>query len=390
MNNTNKKRIAVLTGARAEYGLLKPVMEKIKAHPDLELLTLVTGCHLQKSFGYTINDIIKDGFRMDARIQMYSKFETGGAGIVMSLGKGLQGITKVLKLTKPDVLLLIGDRGEALMGAVAASYLNIPIAHIHGGDQCAGADVNDNIRHAITKLAHLHFPATAKSAKRLRGLGEESWRIKLAGAPGLDSILHRPLPPAKEIATLLNLNLSVPVLLLLQHAVSSETWEAKRQMEETMKAITKLGLQTIILYPNTDPGNLDIIKVIEKYRCLPFVRVNKSLPHDVFLGLMKIADVMVGNSSSAIIEALSFKLPAVNIGIRQSIREHGGNLISVSHNSHDIEKAILKALHDRNFLAKVRLGKSPYGNGKASQIIASALAKVEINEKLMRKKFVLR
>lgn len=390
MSNANKKKIAVLTGARAEYGLLRPVMEKIAKHPDLKLLTFVTGCHLQKSSGYTINDIVRDGFKIDAKIPMYFRSETNRSDIASSLGGGLQGLSKVFKIITPDILLLIGDRGEALMGAIAASYFNIPIAHIHGGDQCAGADLDDNIRHAITKLSHLHFPATAKSAARLRGMGEEGWRIKIAGAPGLDSIFHRQLPSAKEVAALLQLDLSRPVILLLQHAISSEIGEAKSQMEETMQAIIELGMQTVVVFPNIDPGNLGIIKIIEKYKNYSFLRFHKSLPHDVFLGLMKISNVMVGNSSSAVLEAPSFKLPAVNIGIRQANRERGGNLIDVGHNRHEIRRAIQKAMHDKKFLEKVLRAKSPYGNGRASEIITDALAKVGINEKLLRKKFILR
>jgi UDP-N-acetylglucosamine 2-epimerase (non-hydrolysing)/GDP/UDP-N,N'-diacetylbacillosamine 2-epimerase (hydrolysing) len=389
MKHNIKKRIAVLTGARSEYGLLRPVMDRIAKRKDLQLFTLVTGSHLNKRSGYTAKDIIRDGFKIDVKIPMYVNLGSSDIRIPLSLSRGLGGIVKALKKTGPDILLLLGDRGEALMGAIAAAYLNIPIAHIHGGDQCAGADIDDNIRHAITKLAHIHFPVTEKSAQRILGLGEEKWRIHTVGAPGLDSIFSKTLPSREEVADLLNLDLDKPIILLVQYAVSSETEKAAKQMEETMRAILELNLQTVILYPVTDPGNLAIIKIIEKYKNHLFLRIKKSLPHDIFLGLMKIADVMVGNSSSAIMEAPSFKLPAVNIGIRQADRERSNNIIDVNHNSDEIKKAILKAVRDDNFKQRVRQGKSPYGDGQSARRIVNILSGIKIDQKLLRKKFVL-
>jgi UDP-hydrolysing UDP-N-acetyl-D-glucosamine 2-epimerase len=275
------------------------------------------------------------------------------------------------------------------MGAIASAYLNIPVAHIHGGDQAMGADIDDNIRHAITKLSHIHFTATKKSAQRVAGLGEERWRIHVTGAPGLDSILHEELPAPSEIACRLNLNLEGPVILLLQHAVSSETADAKKQMEATMQAIVKLKLQTVVLYPNADPGNLAIVRVIERYRNYPFIRLEKSLPHDSFLGLMKTAAVMVGNSSSGIIEAPSFKLPVVNIGIRQAARERASNIIDVNHDRDEIKQAILKAIEDKAFRQRVMRCHNPYGDGRAGQRIADILSQTEVNQRLLRKQFVL-
>lgn len=385
---TDQKKIAVLTGTRAEYGLLKLIMEKIHKS-NLGLLTLVTGSHLNESSGYTFRDIIRDGFKIDAKISMYPDTKFLDSDIPIFLSRGLNVLTKTLQKLKPSILLILGDRGESLMGAIAATYLNIPIAHIHGGDQCAGADIDDNIRHAITKLAHIHFPATPKSAKRIRGLGEESWRINLVGAPGLDFITHDKNLSAVEISNLLNLNLSEPIIILLQHCVSSEVDEAKKQIEETLRAIIELKFQTIIVYPNMDPGNQVIIKAIEKYKNYPFLQIHKSLPRDVFLGLMKVASVIVGNSSSAIIEAPSLKLPAVNIGTRQTDRERGDNLIDVSHNKNEIKRAILKSINDKNFKTKVNKGKNPYGDGKSAERIVKVLSKIKIDAKLLKKKFIL-
>jgi len=389
MNKKLKRKIAVLTGARAEYGLLKPIMEKIRRSPGLTLQIVVTGSHLSAAFGSTYKDIINDGFKIDARVPMYSGNLQKLSAIPISLGRGLIKLTLALEKLKPDFLLVLGDRGEPLMGAIAAAYLNIPIAHIHGGDQCVGADIDDNIRHCVTKLAHLHFPATQKSGQRIQNLGEEKWRIYVVGAPGLDTILKEKLPTKQEIARLFKLDITKPVILLLQHAVSSQIEQAKSQMEETMQAIMGLKLQTIVIYPNVDPGNASLIKVIEKYRHCPFLKIQKSLPHQTFLGLMKTANAMVGNSSSTIIEAPSFGLPVVDIGIRQAERERADNIINVPHQRKAIEKAIKKALTP-SFRKKLTGLRNPYGNGTASQRIVKVLERIKIDQKLLHKKFIIR
>ncbi len=387
-----KRRIAVVTGTRAEYGLLRSIMHQIIKSKDLELSLIVTGCHLSRKFGYTVKDIVNDGFKIAAKIPIYSNFEKSGTKdieIPISLGRGLTGMAKVLNKIKPDFLVLLGDRGEPLIATIAATYLNIPIAHIHGGDQAGGADLDDNIRHAITKLSHIHFVATKKSALRVMNLGEEKWRIHITGAPGLDSIFHEKLPQPVELSSLFNLDLKKPIIILLQHAVSSQAGESKKQMEETMKAITELKLQTVIIYPNIDPGNLDIIGVINKYKNLPFIRTSKSLPYNIFLGLMKTASVIVGNSSSAIIEAPSLRLATVDIGVRQKGRERADNILNVGHNKNEIKSAIIKAIGDDAFKRVVRLGKSLYGNGKAGQKIIELLLKIKIDKKLLNKQFVI-
>lgn len=386
----NKRKIAVLTGARAEYGLLRPVMLQIIQCDDLKLLTLVTGSHLNKNSGYTFKDIILDGFVIDDKISMYPNKDLFDGDIPLFLSEGLKGITRALNRLRPDILLILGDRGEALMAAIAATYLNIPIAHIHGGDQCTGADIDDNIRHAITKLAHIHFPATRKSAERIMGMGEEKWRIHTVGAPGLDSILNDKCPPAIKIAAMLDLDLNKEIILLLQHAVSSETKEVERQIEETMKAIVGLKFQTVVLYPNIDPGNISIIKVIKKYNKFPFIKTRASLPHNIFLGLMRLSSVMVGNSSSAIIEAPSFKLPVVNIGIRQMNRERSNNIIDVGHNRAEIKRAVLKAIKDKKFRRRILKCKNPYGDGKASIRIINELRNIRLDKRLLCKAFILK
>lgn len=387
-----KRKIAVLTGARAEYGLLRPVMKKISNSPKLELITLVTGSHLIHKFGYSLSEIEEDGFKIDYKISMYpEEFKSSDKNhIPKYLGRGIIGVTTALEKSKPNILVVLGDRGEALIGAIAAAYLNIPIAHIQGGDHCVGGDIDDSIRHAITKLSHIHFPATSKSAGKILQMGEEKWRIFISGATALDSILREKLPAKEKIEEALNLELNQPTILVLQHAVSSETKYAGEQMRETMEAIKELKKQTIVLYPNADPGSSSIISVIEEYKGYPFIHIYKTLPHDIYLGLMKTVAVMVGNSSSGIIEAPSFKLSVVNIGIRQIGREKANNTIDVDYKKDEIIEGIKKALYDEKFSGQVKECVSPYGDGRAASRMVKVLSSIEINKKLLQKKFIAR
>lgn len=377
------RKIAVLTGTRAEYGILKPMLKAIKAHPDLELVLIVTGMHLSKEFGYTIKEIRKDGFKVKAKVEMLHEEDTGAA-MAKSIGKCIEKMAGELGRTKPNFLLLLGDRGEMLAGAIAAAYMNIPIAHIHGGE--VSGSIDEPVRHAITKLAHVHFPATKKSAKRIIKMGEDPFRVFVVGAPSLDTILHEKLPTAPELSKKYNLDLSRPIIMVVQHPVVTESEHAPDQIRETLEAIIQLKQQTILIYPNADAGGRRMIKVIKEYERYPFIKSFKSIPYEDYLGLMKIADVMVGNSSSGIIEAPSFHLPVVNIGTRQAGRERSTNVIDVEYNRREIVKAVKKALYDKEFREKVRKCKNPYGDGKAAERIVKILAEIEITPSLLQKK----
>jgi GDP/UDP-N,N'-diacetylbacillosamine 2-epimerase (hydrolysing) len=377
------RKVAVVTGTRAEYGILKPVLRAIKSHPHLNLILIVTGMHLSKEFGYTVKEIMKDGFKIDAKVEMLHKEDTGAA-MAKSIGKCIIKMTDVLEETKPDVLVLLGDRAEMLAGAVAAAYTGIPIAHLHGGE--TSGSIDDSVRHAITKLAHIHFPATRKSAERIIKMGEDPSRVFVVGAPALDTIINEKLPEPSEISKRYGIDLSKPLLLVLQHPVVTEYEDAANQMKETLDAIVELKHQTILIYPNADAGGRNMIKVIKKYEKYPFIKSFKSLPYRDYLGLMKIAGVLIGNSSSGIIEAPSFHLPVVNIGTRQAGRERSTNVIDVGYDKEEIINAVNKALYDSSFRKKVASCKNPYGDGKASQRIARILANIKIAPSLLQKK----
>ncbi len=380
-----KRKVAVITGTRAEYGLLYPVMKAIENNPKLELSMIVTGMHLSSEHGYTVNEIEKDGFKIDAMVDMLLSNDTG-ASMAKSLGIGIIGITQALEQIKPDIVLILGDRGEPFAGAIAASHMNIPVAHIHGGESTTGGCIDESIRHSITKFVHIHFPATEESAERIKKLGEEPWRIHTVGAPGLDTILNMELIPKERLIRRFSLNASEPLLLAIQHPVTTQPENAAKEMRITLEALAELNIQTILIYPNSDAGGRSMIEVIKEYEHLPFLHTFKSLFHIEYLSLMKIAGVLVGNSSSGIIEASSFHLPVVNIGIRQEGRQHTVNVIDVVHDKTKIIEAINKALHDEIFKKTVRECVNPYGDGKAGMRIAKVLAELEINNSLLQKK----
>ncbi|MDI6786042.1 MAG: UDP-N-acetylglucosamine 2-epimerase [bacterium] len=377
------KKIAVITGNRADYGIYYPILKTILAHSNLELFLIVTGSHLSPDFGNTIDEILRDGFNIKAKVDMLPDDDTGAA-MAKSLGKGIIGITKALELIQPNILLILGDRGEMMAGAIAGAHMNIVVAHIHGGE--VSGTIDESLRHAITKLSHIHLVATNKSAKRIIKLGEQKNMVFVVGAPRLDTILNQKLIEPSIIAKKFNLDLSRPILLAVQHPVTTEINEAAWQMKQTMQALKKLSLQTILMLPNSDAGGQAMIKIIKEFKDCSFINSFSSLPHLEYLSLMKIAKVMVGNSSSGIIEAPSFHLPVVNIGTRQQGRQCSNNIINVKYNKVEIIKAINKALFDENFRKRIKNCKNPYGDGKASSIIVKILNKIKITPNLLQKK----
>ena len=379
-----KRKITVITGTRAEYGLLYPVMRAIQDHPELDLSIIATGMHLSPEHGYTITEIENDGFKVDAAVDMLLSNDTG-ASMAKSLGIGIIGITQALEQINPDIVLLLGDRDEPFAGAIAASQMNIPVAHLHGGDSTSGGCIDESIRHSITKFAHIHFPATEESAERIKKLGEETWRIHTVGAPGLDTILNTGLIPKEQLIKQYSLNTNEPLLLAVQHPVTTQPENAASEMRTTLEALSELGMQTILVYPNSDAGGRSMIEVIKEYEHLPFLYTFKSLPHVEYLSLLNIADALVGNSSSGIIEASSFHLPVVNIGIRQEGRQRTDNVIDVAPSKEKIIEAINIDLHYETFKQKVNECVNPYGDGRAGLKIAEVLAGIEIDQKLLQK-----
>ncbi|MBU1671413.1 MAG: UDP-N-acetylglucosamine 2-epimerase (hydrolyzing) [Actinobacteria bacterium] len=379
-----RRKVLYISGTRADFGLMSSALRRINDHPRLELRIAVTGMHTMPEFGSTIGEIEASGFEFHTIDASYERDDR--ESMVLFLGRFIGLLADRLRAVKPDIILLLGDRAEMLGGAIVGAYLGLPVAHLHGGD--VSSTVDDASRHAITKLASLHLPATRLSARRIGRMGEEPWRIHLVGAPGLDRIFEGDLPSPGEVRDRFSLDPDGPSLLVIQHPVTLEVQRAGAQMRETLEAVVAVGVQALVIYPNADAGGREMIEVIKEYERRGSVTALRTVPYPFYLGLMSVAGAMVGNSSSAVIEAPSFHLPAVNVGTRQAGRETAGNLIDVGYDRGRIAGAIRTALFDREFRRKVRRRRSPYGDGRAGERTAEILAGVEIDERLLDKRQV--
>jgi UDP-N-acetylglucosamine 2-epimerase (non-hydrolysing)/GDP/UDP-N,N'-diacetylbacillosamine 2-epimerase (hydrolysing) len=384
MNGDDERRVLVLTGTRAEYGLLRSSMAAIRDRDGLRLQVVATGMHLSPRHGRTVEEIREDGFAVDREVLMQVEGDTGKA-MAKSLGIGTSGLAEAFASLDPDVVLLLGDRDEALAGALAAAHMNVPVAHVHGGDSMHGAIIDDSIRHAITKFAHLHFPVSELSAERVERLGEEPWRVTTVGAPGLDDVLAGEYDDPASVLERHGLDPIEPVLLVVQHPVTTQSERAGEQMAATLDAVESFDTQAVVIYPNSDAGGDRMIDEIESREFDGHVRTFRSLPRREYLGLMAAADAMIGNSSSGIIEAPSFALPVVDVGPRQEGRERAANTLSVPHETDAIREAIERCLADESFRERVRDCENPYDYGGAGERICERLAEVELGEDLLRK-----
>jgi len=380
-----KRKIVAVTGIRSDYDLMTPVYNEIHNHPNMDLELIVTGAHLSDSYGCTVNEIEQDGFRIAERIESLINGDRA-ASRVKGLAIQLQGMIQTIERTKPDFLLVLGDREESISTALAGAYMNIPVAHVAGGDRVIG-NVDDQVRHAVTKLSHLHFTTNDESANRIAKLGEEKFRIINVGNPGLDRIKYVPILSRKELSEKLNFDIEEdePLLLVIQHVISTEVEYAYEQMKVTMEAIKKMGYKTIISYPNSDAGGQQMIKAIHEYGDLPFIHVQKNIPRLEFINIMREASCMVGNSSAGILEAPYLNLPVVNIGNRQKGRLHAANVDFVEHCDEEIIRAVEKALFNSEYRQEVINCLNPYGDGNAAKRIASILADIPIDKKLLIK-----
>ena len=377
------RRICVITGTRADYGIFYPVMKKLESASGIDLYIIATCMHLMEKFGYTVREIEKDGFTVYEKVDISYEGDNGEAA-AKSVGQAIVGFSEVFRKMCPDMILVLGDRGEMLAATIAANYMSIPVAHIHGGE--VSGHVDGVLRHAVTKLSHIHLCATEGSKERIRKLGENPQRIFVVGAPALDRVLEEDFTSKEQLVEKYDLNGDERLILVLQHPVSTQEKNAAEQMEETLAAVSGFELKTIIIYPNADAGGKSMIPVIEEYEKHSFVKAFKNIAHKDYLGFLRIAAVLVGNSSSGIIEGPSFNLSVVNIGIRQRGRERSINVIDVAHDRKQITQAIHKSLFDEGFRLKLGRCENPYGNGGASSRILEILKGIEIDSELLRKR----
>jgi GDP/UDP-N,N'-diacetylbacillosamine 2-epimerase (hydrolysing) len=381
----NKRKILGVTGIRSDYDIMSSVFRSIADHKDLGLEIAVMGAHLADAYGATVEVIRSDGFVIADEIESLINGDQLSSR-VKGLAIQLQGLTQTIFRCRPDFLLVLGDREEAMTTSLAGAYMNIPTAHVSGGDRAVG-NVDDQVRHAVTKLAHLHFVTNQESYDRVIKLGEQPFRVYNTGNPGLDRLLKEPQLSPSELSSRLGFEIEdgESLILLIQHALSSETDQAYWQMKQTLEAVRELNIKTVLSYPNSDAGGQQLINAIQEYHDLPFIHIAKNIPRVEFVNLMRRASCMLGNSSAGILETPLLKLPVVNVGKRQSGRLHAENVEFVPHDIGAIKAAVQRAIFDQDYRKSLEQCTNPYGDGESSSRIAEILASVPIDNNLLIK-----
>jgi UDP-hydrolysing UDP-N-acetyl-D-glucosamine 2-epimerase len=385
------RRIAVFTGNRAEYGLQMPVIRAIAEHPGLEYVLVVSGAHLKEDFGRTVGEIRQDGFDVHAEVGMDMGDDSLRA-TAQAIGSGIVNLSGVLARLQPDFLVVCADRFEGFAAVVAGTQMGVPTAHIEGGDYTEGGALDDSVRHAMTKLAHLHFTTNEQSAERVRRMGEEPWRVHNVGLPILDLVAAGDYAPPDEVYRRLDLAPDRPILMFTQHSVATECDRAVEQLQPSLAALEhaarRWGCQIVITYPNDDAGGRRMVDALEAFaaRGVPHVQLRRSLGRYYYHGILNVAAACVGNSSSGLKETPSFHCPCINIGSRQRGRLRAANVLDVDYDTGAILDAIRRCLHDEEFLEQVRGCSNPYGTGRAGPRIADLLAATEITPRLIQKR----
>lgn len=369
---TPKRRIAYLTGTRADFGLMQCTLSAIHAQDDMSLTVYATGMHLDPSLGNTITEVEQS----DLPAPIHIPVQTGtasGALTATNLGHIVIALVAALSADRPDIMLLLGDRGEMLAAAIAAIHLNIPIAHIHGGER--SGTVDEPVRHAISKLSHLHLVATEGSRDRLVRMGEREAMTVVVGAPGLDGIAEQASHDATDIFSRHGLDANRPVALFLYHPVLQEAANAAAGARAGLEALLAAGLHVMALKPNSDAGSAGIIAVLDQFAAQQKITLVSHLQRGDYLSAMRHAAILMGNSSSGIIEAASFGTPVLNVGSRQNLRERNANVIDVATDPGEIAAGITLALKRGRFPAQ-----NIYGDGAAARRIVAALRALDITD----------
>lgn len=378
---SGKRRIGVVTTSRADYSHLYWPLRELAAHRDVELGVFALGPHLSPAFGLTVAEIERDGFPIQARIECLLSSDTD-TGMAKTIGLAVLSLADAFTAWRPDLLLLIADRYEMLAPAAAALALRIPVAHIEGGEVSQGA-IDDAVRNALTKLAHIHFTSTETARRRVIAMGEEPWRVHRAGAPSLDHLRRSAMLPRAFLEQRLGLTLLPPTLLAAWHPVTILR-DTNAEADAFFASLAHVPGQLLFVYPNADAGSHALI---ERARALAAARpqtyIFVNLDAITYWSLLGQASLLIGNSSSGIMEAASFALPVVNVGIRQQGRERARNVIDSPADSGAIRTAIDRAL-DQGFRQSLAGMANPYGEGNASCTIARVLTTVSLEGLLMK------
>ena len=376
-----KRTIAVVTTSRADYSLLYWPLRDLSAHPCLDLKIIALGPHLSPEFGSTVQEIEKDGFCVDARIECLMSSDSD-IGMAKTIGVATLSLADYLGRLRPDLLVLTADRYEMLAPASVALALRIPIAHIEGGEISEGA-IDDAVRNALTKLSHIHFTSTALARERVIAMGEEEWRVHRVGAPALDHLKRSPLLSREDLEVRLGIRFTRPTTLVIFHPTTIVR-DTNREADALFRAAQAMTGQLLFCYPNADAGSRALIERMKESSQV-FVNIFVNMDPITYWSLLQHVDLLLGNSSSGIIEAASFALPVVNVGMRQRGRERGRNILDAEPTVDSILDRVAVARSD-SFRQSLIGMENMYGDGEASARIVEVLASTPLGEELLIKR----
>lgn len=382
-----KRKIIAVSGARSDYDLLFKVYEQLNNDDRFDFSIIITGPNLSDNFGYTAKNIEADGFRVANRI--FNLVDSNQKiGRAISIGYQIPSLAQTFLQEQPDIVLVAGDREEAISVSLTCAYMDIPVAHFFGGDIAKDGNIDNAVRYATSKFSHIHFPSLPEHKQTLLKLGEDEWRIFVVGNPALDRLLSTKELTKEEVMGRMNKTVAVDrYCVLIQHSIITQVEEQARHIRITLDAIVKSGIHCFINYPNSDAGSNEIIQAYLEYtKKYPDIFISfKNLDRETYVNMLKHAAFLIGNSSSGVVEVGSLGLPAINVGERQRGRLHGDNVLFVDNDEDQILDAINVVLNDQEFLAKVRLKNNPYGDGKSADKVVKVLATVDLDSKLVHK-----
>lgn len=379
----NKRKIFIVTERRADFSRFKPILELIKIDKKLDYDLVVTGSHLLKKHGYTIKEIIKSKFKIYDKFSMFDKsynINDKETGMAIALGRAVMKLSTILEKSKPDLILSGFDIAANFAVTIAGAHMNIPVAHIQGGE--VSGNIDESLRHGMSKFAHYHFTANVDSKNRLIKLGEIKKNIFIVGCPSLDALFAEKELSEKEIIKKFKIDITKDYILIIQHPVTTESHESKKQILQILGALKKIKTQKLFILPNNDSGAINIINIIKKKN----VNFSPTLQLQEYKTLLKNCKILIGNSSSGIHEAASFLKPVINIGNRQNGRLKPKNVIDAKCNSKEILRKINYALKNKKFIKSLKKLKNPYGDGKSAIKIINLLKKISFDKNVIQKK----
>lgn len=383
------RKIVAFTGIRSEYDLQYSVARELNSNINVDFGFFVFGAHLSEKFGYTLDLIKKDNFKIVCELLTLfddsSEYSKAKSAAILMLG-----ISDYFRKCKPDIIIVSGDREETIVAATVATFYNIPIAHLYGGDRTFPegiGNIDEQIRHATTKLSHIHFPTHPEHAKRILNLGEEEWRVHCLGSPALDKFKMYENLNLNVVSNYFNTSVSKgQYAVLIHHSLPNNIVESKEEIENILKVLLRNNIKTFISYPNNDPGNNIIINTIEKFAndTDNFI-LYKNLEREIFIPLISNSKFLIGNSSMGLVECPILEIPAINVGKRQQKRLNAGNVIFTSYEIESIQTAVDKINLDPKFKEKLKACKHFYGDGNSGAKIAKLLSSVELGSSILAK-----